>query len=179
MKFIYIAILFLLFSCGVKITSEQQEHLDELKITYDSLIVGFEKIDSSQITFLISDYTKKREFFSKEMKDTLGEDQMLLIDEFMGLNKHLDYLENGYEILGDEIKTTAEQLNLMQTDIDNRLIDQKQFTKYIEVEYENMNALEGEIGRYFGTYNGFAIYYEENIAKIESIIKAYQDQKGI
>lgn len=166
-----------LFSCGPKISAEQQEHLDELIITHDTLAAWFKAIDTPTFDSIIKVYNERKDFIKSEMQDTLNKEAVLILNSFLLQASDFELLEENFPIMKEELNTAREQLQLMQKDIDARILDADLFKEYIEIEYENTQVLQGELDRFISTYLSQVELYQSMVIEVDSIISDYKERK--
>ena len=168
----------LLFACGPKISSEQQEHLDELAITPDTLNSWISRVDNPSFDSMMQVFNLRKEYIKNEMKDTLNKDAVVLLNSFLLQANDFDFLEENFPILKKELETSTKQLELMQKDIDARVLNSEKFEEYIEIEYENSKVLQTELNRFISTYRSQIELYHNMVEEVDSIINDYKVRKG-
>tara|TARA_B100000508_G_C11451840_1_gene274526 strand:+ start:67 stop:612 length:546 start_codon:yes stop_codon:yes gene_type:complete len=179
MRFLLIFfIVSFLFACGPKISSEQQEHLDELVITQDSLNTWFARIDNPSFDSMMQVFNLRKDYIKNEMKDTLSKEAVVKLNAFLLQSNDYDFLEENFPIMKAELETASEQLQLMQKDIDAGVIGAEKFEEYIEIEYENSKVLQRELNRFISTYRSQIELYHTMVEEVDSIIQDYKFRKG-
>lgn len=162
-------------SCGPKISTENQSKMDELTLKIDSSVdILMNQIDSSRMVELTDDFFMKQSFFENDMKDTVDRATIFLIDEYMRNRKSITYLRANYEDFLLEAKTMQKQLKDLKHDVDARLVDDEQFKKYYELEYNNFLQLDEAVNTVRDVYLRIDTQLVDLTPKMDSIIKAYK-----
>jgi len=168
----------LVVACGPKISSEQQEHLDELVITQDTLNAWFARIDNPSFDSILTVFNARKDFIKNEMKDTLNKDAVILLNAYLLQANDYDFMQENFPVMKAELETATKQLELMQKDIDAGVLGAEKFEEYIEIEYENSRVLQNELNRLIRTYRSQIELYHTTVEEVDSIINDYKLRKG-
>lgn len=163
-----------LFSCGPKINEDQQAKLNELSESVDSIIVAVNGLDSAELFKMTTDFFEKKEFLQQKMSDTLKPELIFKIDEFIQLRKAMNFVASEYSPIKAEAKITENQVKDLKQDVDNRLIDEKKFNTYYELEQKNFSQLKFATDRLVDISKQAKEGYEEKTPLVDSLITAYK-----
>lgn len=172
--FLFILACIFLSSCGPKINQKQKQKLEQLTQSVDSVAVVVNAIDSAELISRVSDFFAKKNYVQNEMKDTLERETIFMLDAFVQLRKGMGYLQEQYIPIREEANIMQQQLIDLNHDVENRLIDEKKFDKYYQLEKDNFEQLFLAAGRLNEVNQKTLKAYNERLPKIDSLINAYK-----
>lgn len=123
-------IIFLSCSSSYKKEIEQINALINIVSSADEVLHSINKDSLLQITQLVKEDIKKIQ--SKD--DTLTRDAAFKADEYVGRLKHLNRLAINYGKMEEELTLVNKQLTNLKQDLENGIIQQKDFLTYYESE---------------------------------------------
>lgn len=167
-------IIVFLSACGPKINAEQQERLKTLTLSTDSIAEMVNAIDSNQIAKSVEVFFTHKEFLQNKMRDTLSRDLIFKLDKYLSLRKSMSYLRSDYINIASEANIMQQQLADLNKDISNRLIDEKKFETYYELELKNYEQLKFATDRLKKVQENSLPVFEKSYPFIDSLINAYQ-----
>lgn len=175
----YTSLLFLTFSlflvaCGPKINSSQQEELETLTTKVDSIAQKMNALDSVALTQLTSDFFERKNFIQEKMTDTLDPRIIFKLDAFVQLRKEMGFIRGQYAVIKSEANILKQQLVDLNHDVSKRLVEEKRFDQYYELENENYNKLAEAATKLLAGVEQGTKQYNELVVVADSVIAAYK-----
>ena len=153
------SISLLLNSCGPKINSEQQNNLELLTAKVDSIVNEVNTLDSVALMDLTNDFFDRKNYLQRQVSDTIAPELIFKIDSFIQLRKGMGFIRGEFSPIKTEANILKQQLEDLSHDVDNRLVEEKQFDRYFELEKNNFDEL--------------SIAYQQLSVSIELVTKKY------
>ncbi len=121
-----------LFSCSPNYEREiaQIDGLSKILTASEEVLHSVNRDSLFEITQLVKEDIKR----IQSKNDTLTREAAFKADEYVGRLKHLNRLYINYGKMEDELNTIKTQLNNLKQDLQNGLIQQKDFLTYYESE---------------------------------------------
>ena len=133
-----ITVLFVFISCKNSLEKEHQQVVDLQKVVDNSEDL-LSRADTAEIFSYVRELKQDLWDFSKTY-DSIDKETTFLMAEYYGNKKSLYYLYDNYDAFSKGIVDSRKQLINLKTDLDNKIINQKQFEEYYNVE--NLIILE-------------------------------------
>lgn len=161
-------------ACGPKINTEQQQKLETLTVKVDSIVEKVNELDSASLIKMTEDFFNKKNFIQEKMADTLEPKTIFMLDAFIQLRKEMGYIRGQYGIIKSEANILQQQLVDLNHDVSKRLVEEKRFDKYYDLEFENYNQLSTAASGLFSGVETGTERYKEMVGEVDSLIKAYK-----
>lgn len=177
MKYISLFVLtfsVLLTSCGSKINKEQQQKLEALTVKVNSITKKVNELDSAALVKLTDEFFERRNFIQQKMTDTLPPEMIFMLDAFIQLRKEMGYIRGQYGMIKLEANILQQQLVDLNHDVSKRLVEEKRFDKYYDLEFQNYNQLSTAASGLFSGVETGTKKYNEMVGEVDSLIKAYK-----
>lgn len=173
-QIIFISCVLFLTACGPKITKKQQIKLNELELGIDSIVSNVISLDSVKTFEMISNFQERKNFVQVEMTDTIERETLFKLDEFVQLRKGMGYLLSEYSGIKFEALTMQSQIKDLMHDVEHRLVEEKQFDRYYDLEKTNLDQLKFASERLVDIDARMQVDYAEKVEMVDSLISAYK-----
>ena len=173
---LFLSSVLLFTSCGPKISPAQQKKLDELSASIDSIATAVNQLDSAQLDIMLTDFFKKKYFVQNDMQDTLSRLVIYRLDSFVRLRKPMEFIKEQYSAIKQEANIMKQQMTDLNHDVENRLIEEKQFDRYFELEQDNHLQLRAAANQLVKVSNDALNSYNHHIPFVDSLINKYEKQ---
>jgi hypothetical protein len=172
-----IASLFL-GSCAPNLSEDKVKQLDTLAMRVDSLGNQLTTYDSLAISKSSIQFYDNYEFISSEMKDTIEPKTAFMLDQYFALKKAFNYYHQNYSQAKFQIAEEKEQLDDLKKDIENGLIEEKQLTKYLALEKENLSVIENTTTTLNTAVTSINTLFLDMNPAVDSLITAFKKGKS-
>lgn len=128
MKKIVILLLPLIFACSSTDYSLQKKQIDELQQAYSYLEIELSKIDIKESNKTLKTYNSKIEDISKKLDPNKipSLETMDFINEFRSIKKTFKKVPSKKIFLNNSIKANKKQLEVLLTDMNKSIFDEKE-----------------------------------------------------
>ena len=165
---------FFLVACGPKINSAQQDKLENLTTKVDSIAKKVNALDSAALVQLTNDFFERKNFIQEKMTDTLEPEIIFKLDAFVQLRKEMGFIRGQYAVIKSEANILKQQLIDLNHDVSKRLVEEKRFDQYYELENENYTKLADAATKLIAGVEQGTEKYNELVVIADSVIAAYK-----
>ena len=170
--FVLLSSILLLTACGPKINKEQQERLEVITESVDSITTAVNELDSASIDQMIKEFAKKKEYIQNGLKDTVPYSLIYRLDDFIQLKKGMLFIQNEFNMIKKEANLMNSQIKDLNHDVDNRLVEEDQFERYYELEKKNSEQLETAASQLLLRVKKMQEEYPKLVPVVDSLIDA-------
>lgn len=167
---IVVMIAMLMISCANPYENEIKE-VEGMKEVLSGVKQSYSQVDIAKVNFAFESYLKNMDQIKTYYKpDSMDTSVTKLINFYKGIKHSAKGFEDEYIAVGMQIEFIENQLNTLQTDMENKADFNDSLAIFLENEHHNLDELSKNVGTLVYNYDFIVTTHDSVATKVQNIL---------